>query len=99
MELTSAQRSHLRRLAHGLAPAVLVGRQGVTEAVLAEIDDALEARELIKVKLPGDRDERRAMADGIAARTDAAIAGLIGRMAILYRRNPDPDKRPVDLPD
>ena len=97
-ELTSRQRSHLRSLAHTLNPVVLLGRAGLTEAVVREIDDALEARELIKVRLAGDRDERAASADAIAARTGAEVAGRIGRIAILFRRNPDPDQRKVNLP-
>ena len=96
--LTSRQRSHLRSLAHGLDPTVLLGRAGLTDAVAREIDEALEARELIKVRLAGDRDERAAAAEAIAARTGAEIAGRIGRIAILYRRSSDPGRRTVELP-
>ena len=96
--LTSRQRSRLRSLAHSLEPAVLVGRAGVTDAVVREVDDALEARELIKVRLSGDREERAADAAAIAERSSAELAGQIGRIAILYRRNPDPARRKVDLP-
>ena len=96
--LTSRQRSRLRTLAHSLEPAVLVGRAGVTDAVVREVDDALDARELIKVRLAGDRDERALAAAAIAGRTASELAGQIGRVAILYRRNPDPAKRKVDLP-
>ena len=78
---------------------MLVGRAGVTDAVVKEIDDALEARELIKVRLAGDREERAEAAGAIAGRTRSELAGLIGRVAILYRRNPDPARRTVDLPE
>jgi RNA-binding protein len=81
-----------------MEPAVLVGRAGVTDAVVKEVDDALEARELLKVRLPGDREERAGAAAAIAARTSSELAGQIGRIAILYRRNPDPARRKVDLP-
>jgi len=77
---------------------VLVGRAGVTDAVVREVEDALEARELIKVRLAGDRDERAGAAAAIAERTASELAGQIGRVAILYRRNPDPARRKVDLP-
>jgi RNA-binding protein len=82
-----------------MEPAVLVGRAGVTDAVAREVDDALEARELIKVRLTGDREERAALAAAIAERTSAELAGRIGRIAILYRRNPDPEQRRIELPD
>ena len=77
---------------------MLVGRAGVTDAVVREVDDALEARELIKVRLAGDRDERALAAAAIAGRTSSELAGQIGRVAILYRRNPDPARRKVELP-
>ncbi len=77
---------------------MLVGRAGVTDAVVREVDDALEARELIKIRLPGDREQRARAAAAIAARTASDLAGQVGRIAILYRRNPDPARRKVDLP-
>jgi RNA-binding protein len=77
---------------------VLVGRAGVSDAVVREVDDALEARELIKVRLPGDREERARAAAAIADRTASELAGQVGRVAILYRRHPDPARRKVDLP-
>ena len=97
--LSSRQRSRLRSLAHGLDPVVRVGRAGVTDAVLREVDEALAARELIKVRLSGERDERAGEAASIADPTGAALAGLIGRVAILYRRHPDPERRRIELPD
>jgi RNA-binding protein len=98
LSLTSRQRSHLRSAAHALDPTVLVGRAGVTDAVAREVDEALEARELIKVRLPGDRDERARAAAAIAERTGAEVAGRVGRIAILYRENPDPARRRIALP-
>ena len=96
--LTSRQRSALRALAHALEPVVRVGRAGVTEAVIREVEDALAARELIKVWLSGDRVERAAAADAIATGAGAEVAGRIGRIAILYRRQPDSARRRIELP-
>jgi RNA-binding protein len=96
--LTSRQRGHLRSAAHALAPAVLVGRAGATDAVVREVDDALAARELIKVRLAGDRDERQRTAAAIAERTGSELAGTIGRIAILYRQSADPARRRIALP-
>jgi RNA-binding protein len=96
--LTSRQRSALRALAHGLDAVVLVGKAGVTDAVVREVDEALAARELIKVRLAGDRQERDAAADAVASGARAEIAGRIGRVAILYRRHPDPARRRIELP-
>lgn len=57
--LTSRERQTLKRRAHHKKPVVLIGQKGPTEAVLTEIDRALEAHELIKVRLSGDREVRR----------------------------------------
>jgi RNA-binding protein len=59
MTLTQNQKKHLRRLGHGLDPVVLVGQQGFTPGVTAELDGALTAHELVKVRArTGDRQLR-----------------------------------------
>lgn len=96
--LSSAQRKHLRGLAHALEPAVRVGQKGLTEPVEREVGRSLARHELIKVKLAGDRDERRELAEEIARAAGAQLVGIIGTIAILYRQNPDPEERKVRLP-
>lgn len=97
-DLTSAQRKHLRGLAHGLDPVVHVGQQGLTEAVLEEIDSALEAHELIKVRFVDFQEEKKSLSREIAENLDAHVAGTIGHVAILYRQHPDPEERRIRLP-
>jgi RNA-binding protein len=88
--LSNPQKRYLRGLAHDLKPVVLVGAKGVTPAVLAELDAALEQHELIKVRVAaGDRDEREAWIGALVEGGDAALAGRIGHVAILYRRRKD----------
>lgn len=96
-ELSGTQKKHLRGLAHGLSPVVHIGRAGVTEAVVSQVDRALADHELIKVRLQADRDERATMVERVVAATGAAVAGLIGGVAILYRPHPDPEQRRVKL--
>ncbi len=96
-QLTAAQTRFLRGQAHDLKAMLQVGGKGVTDALLAEIDGALEHHELIKVKVAGeDRDARDAMITQIAERTDAALVQRIGHTAVLYR--PSKDKRHIVLP-
>lgn len=95
MTLTSKERKHLRGLSHPLSPAVHVGKQGLTDGVLGQIDTALTDHELIKVKMQADRQERATMVEEMASHTGAEVAGTIGGVAILYRPHPDPDKRRV----
>ena len=71
-----------------------VGKAGVTESVIAETKKSLEAHELIKVRI--EADDRKATAETLAAGTDAHIAGVVGKVAILYReRDEDPE---IELP-
>lgn len=97
--LKGSQRTFLRGLAHHLRPAVQVGKDGLDEGAIDAIETALVANELIKVRLPGDRRQRRELATVIDARLGSACVGLIGGIAILYRENPDPERRRINLPN
>ena len=96
-ELSGRQRRALRRLAHGLRPLVQVGGQGLSESLIEAVDVALRDHELVKLEIARDREERELLADTVALRTRSAIAGLIGKMAILYRPASDPAKRRIEL--
>lgn len=95
--LTSAQTRFLRGQAHDLKAMLQVGGKGITEALVAEVDLALEHHELIKVKVgAADRDARDTMIDDLIGRTGAALVQRIGHTAVLYR--PSKDKRQIVLP-
>ena len=88
--LTPAERSAKRAQAHALKPSVLIGEQGLSDAVLAEIERTLRAHDLIKVRVAGDdREQRAAMLHDICERLGAAPVQNIGRMLVLYRPLPD----------
>ena len=97
-DLSGSDRRHLRRLAHHLDPVVQVGAAGVTDAVVAALDRALGDHELVKLRIAHERDERREIADRLAAATRSAVAGLVGHTAVLYRPAPDPERRRIALP-
>ena len=87
--LRPRQRQQLKARAHSLQPIVQIGQSGASDAVVAEVDRALTAHGLIKVKLAGDRDERAALADVLSERTDASIVQQVGRIVVLWRPRPD----------
>jgi len=97
MKLTGKQRQFLRGLAHALEPVVRVGRAGVSPSVIEETKRSLASHELIKVRIDNDdSSQRKALAEELANACDAAVAGTIGKLAILYRpRDEDPE---IELP-
>ena len=93
VSLTPRERSKLKARAHPLEPVVKVGSAGLTDNVAAELDRALTAHELIKVKVAGaDRAAREAMCDAIGARVDAAEVQRVGKVLVLWRPKPDEDE-------
>jgi len=97
-ELKGSQRKYLRGVAHGYKPQVQIGKEGLSENVLRAIDTGLEAHELIKVKIAAERDQREELVPVIEERLNCECAGTVGRMAILYRQHPDPEKRKIAFP-
>ncbi len=88
--LSGKQKRHLRALGQRLAATLHVGHEGVSDAVVAQADEQLTARELIKVRI-GDNapEDRHETAEALAARTRAELAQVLGRTALLYRARPD----------
>ena len=84
--LTPAQRQYLKGLAHSRQPVVMIGNQGLTAAVLKEVERGLDAHELIKIKSATDEPEtRRAWLEEICATTGAAPVQQIGKVLVIYR--------------
>ena len=87
--LTTRERTHLKARAHALEPVVAVGHAGVTPEVVAEVERALTAHELIKVRIAGaDRHDRVTQGDSLAAASDAAVVHRVGKVLILWRPRP-----------
>jgi RNA-binding protein len=89
VSLTPRARAALKARAHALEPVVHIGQHGLTDAVVAEIDRALTAHELIKVRAgAADREGRAELIDQISARTDAAPVHSVGKVLVLWRPRP-----------
>ena len=89
-QLTSLERRELRALAHNLNPVVSIAENGLTEAVLKEIDNCLKAHELIKIRVYGDsREDRIAFYEQICNTLEAAPVQHIGKLLVVYRHNPE----------
>ncbi|MCA0244399.1 MAG: YhbY family RNA-binding protein [Proteobacteria bacterium] len=93
LTLTPAERRQRRGEAHHLDPVVMIGAEGLTPAVEREVDAALKAHGLIKVRMLSDaRDEREATLQALADKLDAAAVQHIGKLLVLWRQPADKDK-------
>ena len=87
--LPPKRRSELRSRAHKLAPVVIIGDKGLTDDVLAEIDRALRAHELVKVRAAaGERDARNGGMESICEKLEAHPVQQIGKVLVVFRENP-----------
>jgi RNA-binding protein len=87
----------LRALGHHLSPVVQIGKEGITDAVVAATREALRAHELVKVKVGAEAPVERAEAGAeLASRAGAVLAQTLGRTLLLYKRHPNSPK--IELP-
>lgn len=95
--MTSKQRAYLRSLAQSLTPIFQVGKGGIGENMIRQISDALEARELIKLRVLDNSDyNAREAADIISEEVGADVVQVIGTKFVLYRESKD--KKRIELP-
>ncbi len=94
--LTGKQLRHLRGLGHHLKPVVMIGRDDITEQVMAAVEENLASKELIKIKIQeGCSLDRREVAVRIAEKSKASVVQILGKTILLYRQSPE---KLIDLP-
>jgi RNA-binding protein len=87
--LTARERAHLKARAHALSPIVQIGAAGLTPQIIAEVDRALTAHELIKIRIGlNDREGRAGMGVDVATATNASVVHRVGKVLILWRPRP-----------
>ena len=87
--MNAANKKKLRAEAHTLKPVVMIGQSGLTGGVLAELDQALNTHELLKVRIRAERDVRKLITEKICADSGAELIQSIGQIAVIYRLNPN----------
>ncbi len=96
--MTSKQRAYLKGLAMTMDPILQIGKGGLTPEVTASVEEALAARELIKINvLQNCMEDAREMAAVLGERTRAQVVQVIGRKIVLYREGKE-DKKKIELP-
>lgn len=90
MKLTSKQRAYLRKEAHSLEAIVRIGKDGLSENVVKSLLNAIESRELVKVKiLQNSEVEKKEVAHELALRSGCELVAIIGRTLIFFKENED----------
>jgi RNA-binding protein len=93
------QKAYLRGLGQTLRPAVHIGKKGADEALLKEMERALEQQELVKVKFAALKEEKKQLCARLAEQTNSTLGGLVGHTALFYRPHPDPAQRAIRVPE
>jgi RNA-binding protein len=97
--LTGAQKTYLRSLGQRLEPALKVGKGGIGPQFFKELQQQLNAQELVKLRFLGaERAERSALCIQIADEGRCLCVGAVGHTALFFRRQPDAEKRQIELP-
>ena len=97
MELTSKQRAQLRGMASTLDTIVHVGKDGIGENLIKQVNDALEARELIKGRVENSMLTAREAAEELKVAARCEVVQVIGSKFVLYRMQHDKAKRKIEL--
>jgi len=88
-KLSPKRKRALRARAHHLNPVVSVGAAGASDAVLAELEIALDEHQLVKLRIAADdRQQRRKLIDTLCRRANAELVQRIGHTAVIYRQRP-----------
>ncbi|MDO9214128.1 MAG: ribosome assembly RNA-binding protein YhbY [Methylococcales bacterium] len=87
--MKAVDKKKLKSEAHSLNPIVTIGQSGLTDAVLAELEQALDHHELLKVKIRAERDDRKVISEKICTSTGAELIQSIGQVIVIYRLNPN----------
>ena len=98
MELTSKQRAYLRGIANGIDTILIIGKDGITDNVIKQANDALDAREIIKCRvLENSMLTAREACDELSRLTRSEQVQVIGTKFVLYRQHYDKSKRRIEL--
>lgn len=96
--LTSKQRSYLRALGNEMEPILIVGKGGVTDNVVEQLDEALTARELVKVRvLPHTEYDMKEIGETLSRETVSEIVQIVGRNILYYRTPPKNSLKKIDI--
>jgi len=98
-KLKGYQKKYLKGLVHGMKPLVFVGQKGLSTTVTKAVDESLDKHEFIKVNFIDfkEKGQKEKIAGAIEKETASELVGIIGHIALFYRKHKDPEKRKLML--
>jgi RNA-binding protein len=96
-ELTNPQVRKLKGLAQRMDASLKIGKHGLSDAFIKSLDEELTRHELVKVKFAEFKEQKKELAPQLAIKTASHLVTLLGNVAVLFRRNPDPQKQRVQF--
>ena len=88
--MNSSEKQQLKARAHHLKPVIILGAKGLSDAVTEEANIALQAHELIKIKMKGlEREDKKLITQQLCDALGAELIQMIGNISVLYRKNPE----------
>jgi RNA-binding protein len=95
--LANPQIRKLKAISQHLETALKVGKAGLSEGFLKTVDDALTQHELVKIKFSEFKEQKKELAPVLAERTSSHLVHRVGNVVVLYRQQPDPARRRIQL--
>ncbi len=95
--LTNPQLRKLKALAQRMEPTLKVGKNGLSDAFVQSVNEALTRRELVKIKFSEFKEEKKELSPLLAEKTGSQLVMRVGNVVVLYRQNPEADKRVVEI--
>lgn len=96
-ELNNAQIRKLKGIAQRMDATLKVGKQGLSDGFIKSLNEELSRHELVKIKFAEFKEQRKELAPQLAERTQSHLVTLLGNVVVLYRENPEPEKRKIVL--
>ena len=95
--LSNPQIRKLKGLAQRLEPVLHVGKNGLSEAFLKSVEEALGQHELIKIRFADFKEEKKELAPQLADKSSSFLVTRVGNVVVLYREQPDPKRRQIQF--
>jgi RNA-binding protein len=94
-ELNSKDRSSLLKQSHTLSPRVWIGKKGLVDNIIENVDTLIEQHELMKIKFLGFKDSKNEIMDKISEKTGVTVVKIVGNIAVIYRPAKEKENRKV----